>query len=70
MAWWLSASLIALVDAMPPSPSVAASLFVVNCPMAKADWLQRTRDVANPFYAAAMKDCGSVVRQVGAKGAR
>ncbi|MBS0190572.1 MAG: efflux RND transporter periplasmic adaptor subunit [Planctomycetes bacterium] len=67
----VSATVIALIDAMPPSPKVAGSLFVLNCPMAKADWLQRQTDVANPYYADDMKECGSVVRPVGgAKGAR
>ncbi|MBL8765171.1 MAG: efflux RND transporter periplasmic adaptor subunit [Phycisphaerae bacterium] len=67
----VSAAVIALIDAMPPSPRVAGSLFVLNCPMAKADWVQRKADVANPYYAEDMKECGSVVRPVGgAKGAR
>jgi hypothetical protein len=67
----VSAAVIALINAMPPSPKVADSLFVFNCPMAKADWLQRKADVANPYYADDMKECGSVVRPVGgAKGAR
>jgi RND family efflux transporter MFP subunit len=61
----LSAAVISLVDAMPPSSSVTQSLFVLNCPMAKADWLQRTEGVANPYYAEDMKACGSVVRPVG-----
>ncbi|MBS0197365.1 MAG: efflux RND transporter periplasmic adaptor subunit [Planctomycetes bacterium] len=65
----VSARLIELVDAMPPSSSVAGSLYVLNCPMAKADWLQRTKDIANPYYAEEMKECGAVVRPVaGAKG--
>ena len=32
-----------------------------HCPMAPgggADWLQATRDIANPYYATAMKSCG------------
>lgn len=65
----LSESLIALVDAMPPSPSVSESLYVINCPMAEADWLQRSQDIANPYYASEMKECGFVVRSVPAKGA-
>jgi hypothetical protein len=64
----VSAAVIALIDAMPPSPKVAESLFVLNCPMAKADWLQRKADVANPYYADDMKECGSVVRPVSPKG--
>lgn len=69
----LSAAMVALVDALPPSPTFGGSLFVVNCPMVKADWLQRSRVVANPYYAREMKACGSVVREVArpaAKGAR
>lgn len=64
----VSAEVVALVEAAPPSPAVAGSLFVVNCPMAPGDWLQRTRDVANPYYAEEMKACGSVLRPVGKKG--
>ncbi len=63
----VSATVIALVDAMPPSESVAESLYVANCPMAKADWLQRSQDLANPYYAENMKECGSIVRRVGEK---
>ena len=65
----LSASVIALVDAMPPSSALAGSLYVANCPMAKADWLQKSRDIANPYYAQDMKECGSIVRAIGVKGA-
>jgi RND family efflux transporter MFP subunit len=61
----LSTSLIALVDAMPPSPSVSGTLYVMNCPMAKADWLQRSKEVANPYYAEEMKECGMIVRPLG-----
>lgn len=62
-----SAAVIALVDAMPPSSAVAASLFVAHCPMARADWLQRSRDLANPYYAEDMKECGAIVRRIGEK---
>jgi len=66
----VSATLIALVDAMPPSSGVSGTLYVVNCPMAQADWLQRSKTIANPYYADDMKECGSVVRPVGgSKGA-
>ena len=59
--------MIALVDAMPPSESVAANLYVANCPMAKADWLQRSQNLANPYYAEDMKECGTIVRRAGEK---
>ena len=63
----VSAAVIALVDAMPPSESVAANLYVANCSMAKADWLQRSQDLANPYYAEDMKECGTIVRRAGEK---
>lgn len=63
----VSADVIALVDAMPPSASVAANLYVANCPMAKADWLQRSQNLANPYYAEDMKECGTIVRRAGEK---
>lgn len=66
----VSATVIALIDAMPPSPKLAETLFVLNCPMAKADWLQRKADVANPYYADDMKECGSVVHPVTPRGGR
>ncbi|MCC6661536.1 MAG: efflux RND transporter periplasmic adaptor subunit [Phycisphaerales bacterium] len=63
----VSASIIAIADAMPPSDAVAAPLYVANCPMAKADWLQRSEELANPYYAEDMKECGSIVRRIGDK---
>lgn len=61
----LSAAVIAIVDAMPPSDAMSASLFVATCPMAKADWLQRSDELANPYYAEDMKECGGIVRRLG-----
>lgn len=63
----VSAAIIAIVDAMPPSDAGAANLYVATCPMAKADWLQRGEVIANPYYAEDMKECGSIVRRVGDK---
>ncbi len=34
--------------------------FIMTCPMAKADWVQKERQIANPYYGAAMLRCGSV----------
>ena len=39
--------------------------FILNCPMAGADWLQRTRAVANPYFGRAMPTCGSVKAATG-----
>jgi membrane fusion protein, copper/silver efflux system len=60
----LSEKVIALADALPPTTSVADRLFLIHCPMAPGDWLQKTEGVANPYYANEMKRCGEVVRTI------
>ena len=57
----VSAAMLALIEKEPPSTKVAATLYVVNCPMEKADWLQTGPTVNNPFLPA-MRTCGSVTR--------
>lgn len=34
--------------------------FILHCPMAKADWVQTTRTVANPYLGSKMPGCGVV----------
>jgi Cu(I)/Ag(I) efflux system membrane fusion protein len=63
----LSTRLIALADMLPPTRAVAERLFVLHCPMAPGDWLQKSDAVANPYYADSMKQCGSVVRTISAQ---
>ncbi len=64
----LGEKVITLVDALPPSTAVAQTLYLMNCPMApggaKGDWLQPSPDLANPFFATDMKECGSQVRMI------
>ena len=60
----LSADITSLVQVMPPSAQVAPELYEVNCPMAKANWLQPTKDIANPYMGSEMLDCGKVERKV------
>jgi membrane fusion protein, copper/silver efflux system len=71
----LGEKVIALADAVPPSKAVAGEggvLYVMHCPMAtgvdgekaKGDWVQTSPDVANPFFADEMKECGSLVRTI------
>ncbi len=36
------------------------SIVVAKCPMAKARWLQKKGDVANPYYGKEMLQCGSI----------
>jgi membrane fusion protein, copper/silver efflux system len=68
----LGERVIALADALPPSRTVAETLYVMNCPMApggaKGDWVQTSPDVANPFFATEMKTCGTQVRQIAPQG--
>lgn len=60
----LSTKVIALVDALPPSRTLGDQLYVMNCPMAPGSWIQRSKDLHNPFYATEMKTCGTLLRAV------
>jgi hypothetical protein len=60
----LSTRVIALAEALPPTRAMGQRLFVLHCPMAPGDWLQKDEAVANPYYADSMKQCGSVVRTI------
>jgi Cu(I)/Ag(I) efflux system membrane fusion protein len=66
----LGERVIALADAVTPSATAIGegALYVMNCPMApggaKGDWIQTSPDVANPFFATDMKECGTNVRMI------
>lgn len=62
----LSAAVIAMAEICPPSKAIAEKLFVMSCPMKKAQWLQTTEQVANPYYATEMKECGEAQRTIDA----
>jgi len=47
-----------------PLAASAGSHFVMSCPMAGADWIQTTADVANPYFGASMFSCGAVKEEV------
>lgn len=49
----LSAQAVKLADG-------AEGYFIMTCPMAKADWVQKERELANPYYGASMLRCGTV----------
>jgi hypothetical protein len=34
--------------------------YVMTCPMAKGDWVQKDKEVANPYYGASMLRCGGL----------
>ncbi len=59
----LSAELAAFVAKHPPSKQVAAIVYQFHCPMANADWLQRTDQTANP-YMPVMQNCGVIVKKI------
>lgn len=65
----LSAAVIGLVKIVPPSTEAAPALYEATCPMAKANWLQTTKGVANPYMGKAMLECGSIERTVKAPAA-
>ncbi|MGH7213692.1 MAG: efflux RND transporter periplasmic adaptor subunit [Tepidisphaeraceae bacterium] len=60
----LSEAVIAMAEVCPPSNAVADKLYVMFCPMKKARWLQTSPDVANPYYATEMKQCGEVQQKI------
>ena len=37
--------------------------FILHCPMADADWVQSTRQVANPYFGQSMASCGEVTEE-------
>ena len=65
----LSAAVIGLVKIVPPTTEAAPALYEATCPMVKANWLQTTKDVANPYMGKAMLECGSIERTVKAPAA-
>lgn len=60
----LSGSVLDLAERSPRSGRIAPLLYLAHCPMVGASWLQEGQEIANPYYATAMKSCGQVVRQV------
>lgn len=40
------------------------TLYVVHCPMKKANWLDDTNTVKNPYYGKSMLTCGSVKKTI------
>lgn len=53
------ASFKALSDDMIPMVKGSKTYVVMNCPMAKADWIQDNRNVRNPYLGKSMPTCGA-----------
>ncbi len=60
----LSAAVIGLMKLVPPTTEAAPALYEATCPMAKANWLQTTKDIANPYMGKDMLECGSIERTI------
>ena len=43
------------------SPQARDKTVLVHCPMAKASWLQTSKEIKNPYYGAEMSTCGTIV---------
>ena len=56
----VSAAAIDLFHAAPPSDAISDSLHVAYCPMAKASWLQTSKELANPYMGQKMLQCGEI----------
>lgn len=50
----------AMSTAVLAAPDAKAAYGVVFCPMANASWVQRGRDVHNPYYGKSMLTCGEL----------
>lgn len=57
----LSTKTIEFLRAHPPTD---LKLFTLHCPMVKADWLQTSEEVANPYYGSEMLRCGQVTGKI------
>ncbi len=57
----LSEAMIAIAQRLPPGNR---PLFIAQCPMAGARWLQDEEAIANPYFPTDMKDCGEIVSRL------
>ncbi|MES2307700.1 MAG: DUF3347 domain-containing protein [Verrucomicrobiota bacterium] len=53
----LSAELISSLKAQKIN---TGKFFIAECPMAKAEWIQDSKKIANPYYGSSMATCGSI----------
>lgn len=50
----------ATIEFLKAHPPAGITLYIVHCPMVKADWLSEKPEVRNPYYGSGMLECGSV----------
>lgn len=60
----LSSAVIALAQTMPPAATVAPELYEASCGMAKANWMQASKEITNPYMGKQMLDCGEIERKI------
>jgi hypothetical protein len=60
----LTPHMLDLVHLAPPTKETAAALYQAYCPMTKASWLQKSSEVANPYYGAKMLRCGKITETI------
>jgi hypothetical protein len=60
----LSSAVIALVQTVPPSADASPALYEASCPMAKAHWLQPSKEIVNPYMGKEMLGCGEVEKKI------
>ena len=41
-----------------------SSAYLIHCPMANSDWVQKDKKTMNPYSGKEMQECGEVVREV------
>jgi len=58
----VGSAMVELLKKNPPSSKVANTLYVLNCTMEKASWLQASATITNPFLPA-MRNCGEVTEK-------
>jgi len=56
-----------IIEFLGHNPPAEKKLFIVHCPMAKADWLASAEEVVNPYYGSEMLNCGTVTGPLKAK---
>jgi hypothetical protein len=60
----ISRAMLDLLEHVSPGDAVAPSLYEAYCPMVRAPWLQIGDTIRNPYYGAAMLDCGTIRRTI------
>jgi len=57
----LGAAITRVIEQVRPSREKFPTLYLFHCPMTKGDWIQTSKEMANPFYGFAMLKCGEPV---------